>query len=95
MVSFTVRLKFDQADHDTVAEMLRNLTIATRQEPGCVTYVAHFVDGDATTVLLYEQYHDQGSVDAHRASAHFHQYAIGGFFQLMKDREMENLVAIC
>jgi quinol monooxygenase YgiN len=95
MVSFTVRLKFDQEDHDAVAEMLRNLTLATRQEPGCVTYVAHFVDGDATTVLLYEQYRDQGAVDAHRASPHFHQYAIGGFFQLMKDRQMENLVAIC
>jgi quinol monooxygenase YgiN len=95
MVSFTVRLKFNAEDHDTVSEMLRNLTLASRQEPGCVNYVAHFVDGDATTVLLYEQYHNQEALDLHRASPHFHQYAIGGFFQLMKDRHMENLVAIC
>lgn len=95
MLSFTVRMKFDAADHDAVAEMLRNLTQASRQEPGCVSYVAHFVDGDATTVLIYEQYLNQAALDHHRNSPHFHHHAIGGFYQLMKDRHMENLVAIC
>ena len=56
MLSFTVRMRFDAADHDAVAEMLRHLTLASRQEPGCVSYIAHFVDGDAGMVLIYEQY---------------------------------------
>ncbi len=94
MLSFTVRMKFDAADHDRVAEMLRHLTKASRQESGCVNYVAHFVEGDPTTIVIYEQYKDQQALDHHRASPHFHHHAIGGLYQLMKDRQMENLIAI-
>ena len=51
-------------------------------------------DGDPETVLIYEQYRDQAAVEAHRASPHFEQYAVGGLYQLMKEREMETLVAV-
>ncbi len=95
MLSFTVRMRFDFADHDKVAEMLRHLTLASRQEPGCVNYVAHFVDGDAGTVLIYEQYVNQEALDHHRGTPHFHHHAIGGLYQLMRDRELETLVAVC
>ena len=95
MLSFTVRMRFDGADHDAVAETLRHLTLASRQEPGCVSYVAHFVDGDPGTVLIYEQYLNQEALDHHRATAHFHHHAIGGLYQMMKDRQMETLIAVC
>ena len=94
MVSFIVRMRFDQADRDRIAETLRALALASRQEPGCVTYVPHYMDGDADTVLIYEQYRDQSAVEAHRASAHFKQYATGVLYQLMKDRTLENLSAV-
>lgn len=95
MLSFTVRMQFDGADHDKVAEALRHLTMASRQEPGCVNYVAHFVDGDPSTVLIYEQYLSQEALDHHRGTTHFHHHAIGGLYQMMKGREMETLVAVC
>ena len=94
MVSFTVRMQFAKDDRDRVTEILRNLALASRKEPGCVTYVPHHVDGDPETVLIYEQYRDQGAVDAHRASPHFEQYAVGGLYQLMKERATETLEAI-
>lgn len=94
MVSFTVRMRFGQDDRDKVAEILRNLAIASRKEPGCANYVPHHVDGDPETVLIYEQYRDQAAVEAHRASAHFEQYAVGGLYQLMKERHMETLDAL-
>ena len=94
MVSFTVRMRFGQDDRDKVSEILRNLSIASRKEPGCVNYVPHHVDGDPETVLIYEQYRDQAAVEAHRASAHFEQYAVGGLYQLMKERDMETLDAL-
>ena len=34
------------------------------------------------------------AVDAHRASPHFQQYAVGGLYQLMKERATETLDAI-
>jgi quinol monooxygenase YgiN len=94
MVSFTVRMRFLSEDRSEITEILYALALASRQEPGCVSYVPHRVDGDPDTVLIYEQYQDQAAVEAHRASSHFRRYAIGGLFQRMKDRSVENLSAI-
>ena len=88
-------MRFEAKDHEQVSEILRNLTLASRQEPGCVNYVAHFVDGDAGTVLIYEQYANEEALDHHRNTPHFHHHAIGGLYQLMKDRQMETLSAVC
>jgi len=95
MISFTVRMRFEEADHDTVAGILRQLGPASRQEPGCVNYIAHFVDGDSTTVVIYEQYLDEAALDHHRNAPHFKQFAAGGLYQLMREREIEilNLVS--
>ena len=95
MLSFTVRMTFDQADRDAIDEMLSQLTAASRKEPGCVSYIPLFVEGEACTVLIYEQYVDETALDHHRGSPHFHQYAIGGLYQKMKERQVENLSAIC
>ena len=94
MVSFTVRMHFAKDDREKVAEILRHLALASRKEPGCANYVPHHVDGDPETVLIYEQYRDQAAVEAHRASPHFEQYAVGGLYQLMKERATENLDAL-
>jgi quinol monooxygenase YgiN len=95
MISFTVRLRIDQKDHEKIVEILRSLTEASRREPGCVTYIPHFIEGDNATVLIYEQYRDEAALDEHRNSPHFAQYAVGGLYQLMKDRQVENLTAVC
>lgn len=94
MLSFTVRMRFDAADHDEIAEHLRALTAASRAEPGCVSYVCHFLSDDATTVLIYEQYVDEAALEHHRGTAHFRQHAIGGLYQRMKERSLENLKAV-
>ena len=50
--------EFSPEDRAEVAETLRELATASRQEPGCVTYIPHQVEGDPDTVLIYEQYRD-------------------------------------
>ncbi|WP_446745130.1 putative quinol monooxygenase [Silvibacterium acidisoli] len=95
MISFTVRMNFKAEDRDKVRDSLLALAEESRKEPGCVSYVPHTIDGNPDTVLIYEQYRDQAAVDAHRASEHFKKYAVGGFYQRMLDREVENLNAIC
>jgi quinol monooxygenase YgiN len=95
MLSFTVRMTFDQADREAIDEILCHLSAASRKEPGCVSYIPHFVEGESCTVLIYEQYTDENALDHHRATPHFHQYAIGGLYQKMKDRQVENLSAVC
>jgi len=94
MISFTVRMRFASEDHDDIERILRELTRFSRHEPGCVSYIPHFIDGDVNTVLIYEQYKDEAAAEAHRASAHFAQFAIGGLYQKMLDRSVETLIAI-
>lgn len=94
MISFVVRIKFAQEDREEITEILRQLTTASRQEPGCVSYVPHRVEGDPDTVVIYEQYKDTAAADAHRASSHFKMYAVGGLYQKMLERFREDLEAL-
>ena len=94
MISFTVRLTFRSDDLEEVLQLLRELTRLSRQEPGCVTYVPHVVEGEPDTILIYEQYRDEAAAEAHRATPHFAKFAVGGFYQKMLTRQVENLNAI-
>lgn len=94
MISFTVRQKFAREDRDEVAETLRLLAVASREEPGCVSYVPHLVEGDPDTVLIYEQYRDAKALEAHLESEHFKRYAVGVLSQKMRERNVETLVAL-
>jgi quinol monooxygenase YgiN len=94
MLSFTVRLRFKNDDREEIGQILRELTRLSRQEPGCVSYVPHWVESEPDTVLIYEQYKDEAAVEHHRATPHFAKFAIGGLYQKMLDRQVENLTAI-
>jgi quinol monooxygenase YgiN len=94
MVSFIVRLKFALEDRADIAETLRQLAEASRKEPGCVSYIPHQVEDDPDTVVIYEQYKDAQALAAHRASEHFGKLAVGGLYQKMRDRAVENLTAL-
>jgi quinol monooxygenase YgiN len=94
MISFIVRMRFAQEDRGEIAEILESLTQASRQEPGCVSYIPHWVQGETCTVLIYEQYKDQKAEEAHRQSAHFKKYAVAGLYQKMLERNREDLAAL-
>jgi quinol monooxygenase YgiN len=94
MISFTVRLRFNSEDRAEIGETLRRLVAASREEPGCVNYIAHTVVGDADTVLIYEQYADDAAAEAHRQSPHFKKYAVGVLYQKMRERTREDLTAL-
>jgi quinol monooxygenase YgiN len=94
MVSFTVRMKFAAEDHHQVKQYLAELATASRLEPGCVCYIPHFVEDDHEMVLIYEQYKDEEALNFHRNTPHFQKYAIGGLYQMMRDRAIENLIAV-
>jgi|HubBroStandDraft_6_1064221.scaffolds.fasta_scaffold3730043_1 quinol monooxygenase YgiN len=94
MITFTVRMKFKSEDRAEIHDALRALTEASRQEPGCATYIPHAVESDPDTVVIYEQYRDAAGLEAHRASAHFKKYAVACLYQRMLERNMENLNAV-
>ena len=59
-----------------------------------MSYVPHTVEAEPTTVILYEQFRDRTAAEFHRTTPHFQKFAIGGLYQLMRSREVENLTAV-
>ncbi|MDE1154895.1 MAG: putative quinol monooxygenase [Acidobacteriaceae bacterium] len=94
MITFFVRMKFREEDRKGIEEVLIPLAEASRQEPGCLAYTPHWMESEPDTLLLYEQYRDEAALEHHRASEHFKQYAVGGLYQKMLDRQLENLHAL-
>ena len=94
MISFAVRMRFAQEDRENVLNAVRHLAEASRQEPGCIAYIPHETGGDSGLIMIYEQYRDEAALDAHRSSRHFHEYVIGGLYQWMKERSVEDLNAL-
>ncbi len=94
MVSYIVRMRFAPEDREQVADLLRQLALASREEPGCVSYVPHTVEDDSSVVVIYEQYRDRAASEFHRTTPHFKKFAVAGLFQLLRERESENLTAV-
>lgn len=94
MISFIVRMRFTQEHRADVLEAVRRLAVASRTEPGCVSFIPHELAGDSGMVVIYEQYRDEAALEAHRASPHFREYVIGGLYQWMKERSVEDLNAL-
>ena len=94
MLSFTVRMTFEHGDHEEIVATLCHLTEASRKEPGCVSYVPHTVEDDPNVVVIYEQYSDRAAAEFHRTTPHFKKFAVAGLYQLLRERELENLTAV-
>ena len=87
-------MKFASEDRAEIADALRALTLASRQEEGCISYLAGYVEDDADSVLIVEQYRDGKALIAHRESEHFNKYAVAILYQKMRERSVENLQVI-
>lgn len=94
MVSLIVRFRFASEDLAEIAEMLKQLAVASRGEEGCVSFIPHHLVDDPGVVLIYEQYRDEKAMTAHRNTEHFKKYVAGGLYQKMRERTLENLHAL-
>jgi quinol monooxygenase YgiN len=64
-----------QEQADAVADILRRMRTATREEPGNEQYDLFSAERDGrTTFHLIERYSDAEALDAHRATAHYKAY---------------------
>lgn len=94
MISFTVSTRFRPEDHEYISEIIVPLTLASRAEPGCVSYIPHWLRDEPDALLIYEQYVDQAAVQAHRATQHFADFVTNGLDKKLLSREYVWLEAI-
>ena len=94
MISFTVRMRFDQTDLERMHAHLVALTQASRREPGCVNYIAHSLQDDPCVIVIYEQYENEAALEDHRNTSHFKEHALEGLYREMRSRSVESLFAL-
>lgn len=76
-----------QGKEDQTAQLFRQLTAASRQEPGCLMYIVHRHKDDPRAFFIYEQYRDEAALQAHRDSAHFQKLAKGTLSDIADRKE--------
>jgi len=89
MIVLKVDMLVKPGTEEQCREYIRILQEHSRREPGCVLYVGHQSTENPRKFLFYEQYKDEAALQAHRASAHFQQYVIGGLDRIMEERSRE------
>jgi quinol monooxygenase YgiN len=70
-------------------ECLKELEIASRQEPGCQMYVAQRANNNPRKFHIYEQYDDEAAFEAHRATEHFQRFGKKGLQEIAESRDAE------
>jgi quinol monooxygenase YgiN len=82
-----VKMLAQEGNEDEAAATMRELAEATRKEPGCELYIPVQDPENPRSFLFYEQYVDKSAFEAHGASPHFQELALGKLFGLMESRE--------
>ncbi len=89
MVALVARYLVLAGMEDEVAAELRDFAPFARAEPGCSQYVVHRDPAEPRRILLYEQYLDQGALEAHRETPHFKSVIEGRILPKLERRERE------
>jgi quinol monooxygenase YgiN len=88
-MSYVVCAKWTaQPGHEAeVRACIEALVAPSRAEPGLLAYVPHEDPEDPSVFFIYEEYVDEAAYQAHGASAHFQELAVGRAIPLLQSRE--------
>lgn len=89
MICVAVTYLIQPGHEEEAIELFAALTEHTHTEPGNLFYLVHRSLPEPRRFFLYEQYTDQSSLDAHRASPYFVQNVTNGLFNILEKREAE------
>jgi quinol monooxygenase YgiN len=71
---------------DVVLEALSKLAPLSREEPGCRLYQPYRDPADPRVIHIFEVYDDEAAVEAHGASPHVEEYALGRALPMLESR---------
>jgi quinol monooxygenase YgiN len=76
-----------QGAQDEIAAILRELVGKTREEPGCIEFIAHRSREKPDDFFLYEQYGSEEDWRRHQSTAHFAELVLKRAVPLLARRE--------
>ena len=89
MIVLKVDMLVKPGTEEQCREFIRILQEHSRKEPGCLMYIGHQSIENPRKFLFYEQYKDEAALQAHRNSAYFKQYVLGGLDTIMEQRSRD------
>lgn len=88
MIVLVARYQAKPGMGDRVLAALREMhALVQAHEPGCAMYQVCRSADDPDAFLLYEQYHDQAALQAHRDAPHFKQIVEHTIVPMLESRE--------
>jgi len=76
-------------EEQTVLDALRNLSPASREEPGNLYYQAYQDPEEPRVFRIFEIYRDEDAVTAHTQYEHFQTWAAGQAIPALEERRRE------
>ena len=70
-----------------IETILKELVSSSREEPGCLEFIAHRSRTDAHQFFLYEQYESEEDWHAHQKTQHFAELVVKRAVPLLQRRE--------
>ena len=93
MIVMLVRAVVRESSEAECARICREVTEASRKEPGCAFYAVHQSRETPQEFVFYEQYRDRAALEEHRASTHFLRYR-EQIAPYVESREAEELTLV-
>ncbi len=75
-----------------VREILQQLGVKSRAEPGVITYTTHVDPENPREFFIYEKYHDASGLEAHQETEHFQTMVLEQAIPLLESRVRRQLV---
>ncbi|HEY0259706.1 MAG TPA: antibiotic biosynthesis monooxygenase family protein [Lacisediminihabitans sp.] len=82
-----------QGHESAVLELVRRLELASREEPGCISFDSYLKVGDDRALVLLERYESDRAFESHRATPHFRALVLEGIVPQLTDRRVETFTA--
>ena len=93
-VVLAVRWVARDGEEERVAELLRQMTPASRSEPGCLQYDVYRAKDDVREFFLFERYIDEAALAAHAESTHFKELVLAEALPLLELRDRTALASL-
>lgn len=71
MYTIIAKITARAGQEQKLQEALVELTKATREEAGCITYIPHVVANNPSEIIIFEKYVDEAALQVHANSPHF------------------------
>jgi autoinducer 2-degrading protein len=95
VLALIARYRTQPGQGDRVEALLREMMATVeRDEPDCPLFRVTRSPRDEDVFLLYEEYVDEGALEAHRQTPHFRELIEGKVIPLLLEREREVMVPI-